>query len=382
MEKEIRRLVQTFHDTPGLIVLVVAGAGSMALSWLQGVAGASRTLLEGLVPYQQPAFLDFLGARPEQFVSPETAGRLAGQAFRRAIYLGDKMPEEEQQPVLGLVCTATIATDRLKRGEHRAHIAYWNHEKMVRHSVYLKKGARGRQVEEKIVSLFILNALSGAYGLTQTLTVSLGEGDSFEACETDIATLSDQLLSKNLPYFGLKPDGGLLDQPPKAVLSGSFNPLHQGHQKLAKAAEKLLETPVAFELAVINADKPSLPLPEVLHRLSQFAGQHTILASGAPTFVEKARLYPGATFIVGFDTAVRILQTRFYNDSESERSAALETIKEQGCQFLVAGRADKSGTFHEASTLAVPPAFANLFKPISSAVFRRDISSTELRREN
>jgi hypothetical protein len=95
--------------------------------------------------------------------------------------------------------------------------------------------------------------------------------------------------------------------------------------------------------------------------------------------VEKAHLYPGTTFVVGFDTAERILQTRFYNDSKEDRSQALETIRQQGCRFLVAGRADEAGTFHKAADLDTPPHFTDLFQPIPADLFRSDISSTELR---
>lgn len=380
MEKEVRQLVQVFHDTPGRIVFVTAGAGSKALSWLQGVAGASRTLLEALVPYQEPSFNDFLGFKPEQYVSPETAGLLAGLAFQRAIFLGDRMPEGEQRPVTGLICTATIATDRPKRGEHRAHIAYWHHSKMTRHTIYLDKGARGRQAEEKVVSRLILNALSEAYSLSQALEVPLLPGDAFETWKTDIEGEATFLLAGERPCFGICADGTRVKELPKGILSGSFKPLHDGHRGLAEAAEKIIGAPVGFELAAVNADKPDLPLPEILDRLAQFAGRYTILASSAPTFVKKARLYPETTFVVGFDTAERILQTRFYNDSERERNEALETIRQKGCRFLVAGRADEDGKFREAASLDTPSGYEGLFQPIPPNLFRYDISSTEIRR--
>ncbi|MGB0389872.1 MAG: hypothetical protein ACPGWR_34045, partial [Ardenticatenaceae bacterium] len=56
METEIRQFIQSIHDCPTRVVLVVTGAGSKALSELLGVGGASRTLLEALVPYSKASF--------------------------------------------------------------------------------------------------------------------------------------------------------------------------------------------------------------------------------------------------------------------------------------------------------------------------------------
>jgi hypothetical protein len=99
----------------------------------------------------------------------------------------------------------------------------------------------------------------------------------------------------------------------------------------------------------------------------------------APTFAEKAAALPGMTFIVGVDTAERIMEPRYYGQSEAALRAALAAIRAHGCRFLVAGR--KIGDrFRTLADLAVAADFADLFREIPAASFRADVSSTELRK--
>ncbi|MCU0495107.1 MAG: hypothetical protein MUD01_26260 [Chloroflexaceae bacterium] len=162
-----------------------------------------------------------------------------------------------------------------------------------------------------------------------------------------------------------------------AILSGSFNPLHAGHLGLVAAAAAITGLPPLFELPVVNADKGTLPKDEVLRRASQFAGQHTLLLSRVPLFSEKAALFPGSAFVVGYDTAVRLLAPRYYG-GEGAMLAALGQVRAAGCRFLVAGRVAE-GRFLTLADIALPPAVADLFSPIPESHFRMDISSTELR---
>src|SRR5262249_18559734 len=122
-----------------------------------------------------------------------------------------------------------------------------------------------------------------------------------------------ELLAGAVPVLHLA-DGTLQNpsDPPGLLLPGSFNPLHPGHLELAALR---LGRPAAFELSVVNADKPPLSESEVRRRLRQFARQAPVWLTRAPTFLEKARLFGGAVFVVGADTAVRIVQPRFYGDS-------------------------------------------------------------------
>jgi hypothetical protein len=176
------------------------------------------------------------------------------------------------------------------------------------------------------------------------------------------------------------PDGSLsqeIDPRPKGVLPGSFNPLHEGHRELRAAAEFWLHGPVYYELSVTNVDKPPLD-PQVIEvRVRQFDA-HPICITSAPTFVAKAQLLPQVTFIVGADTALRIVESRYYGGSESTLKAALETIRQTGCRFLVAGRLFQ-GRFLTASNIGIPEGYEDLFDPLPEAQFRRDVSSTDLR---
>ena len=108
------------------------------------------------------------------------------------------------------------------------------------------------------------------------------------------------------------PDGSMRADEPfhGGILSGSFNPLHEGHAAMVKTASDMLGKPVVYELSVANADKPPLEVGEVRRRVAQFAGAAPIVLTGVPVFYKKAELLPGCTFIIGVDTAVLIKAVR------------------------------------------------------------------------
>lgn len=185
-----------------------------------------------------------------------------------------------------------------------------------------------------------------------------------------------------IPALVVEPDGRqhLPEQVPAAVLPGSFWPLHAGHLELAALVARHFQLPPVFELCVHNVDKPDLSPAETARRLRQFAWRYPVWVTRTPTFVAKARHFPGAVFVVGADTAERIVAARYYQEA-SGVTGALQEMQSCGCRFLVAGRRLPHGQFVQLTDLAIPPEFHHLFQEIPPQLFRRDISSTQLRQQ-
>ena len=382
MTGDIERLVASIHASPKMAVVTVAGAGGQALAWLLGVPGASRTVLEAVVPYGRKALTEFLGHEPNQHVSLETAKEMAEAAYERGLRF-----REGGEPVVGLACTASIATDRPKRGEHRCCIATWDDSGVTTYALNLAKGQRDRPAEEEVVSRLVLRALAESCGVGLEIILPLLQSERLEVQRVNHADPLRRLLAPEGEGHELRvrtltvhPDGHMAaDEPFRGgVLPGSFQPLHQGHERLARVASEMLSVEVAFEISVVNVDKPPLEEEEARRRLSQFQGKWSVVLTRAPTFREKAPLFPGCTFVIGWDTAVRLVHPRYYAQRKMDVASALGEIRAEGCRFLVAGRL-KDGVFRSLVDVAIPEEFTDMFQAIPESRFRLDVSSTELR---
>jgi hypothetical protein len=402
MDADVEECVERIHASPMQLVLFVTGGAAAAPAWLLGVPGASRTVIEARVPYARAALADALGgAAPPAGTpacSPAMAAALAKAAYRRAAALSPF-----GTPVVGVGASCALATDRDRRGAHAVHVATHAGLATRAYGLALNKGVRGRAAEDALASRLVVRAAADAAGVARPaagggaeVALPLDAADALSSSYDpgDPASLLPDLLAGRLRCVEFGAGGAAVavdaPRPGRLYLPGSFNPLHDGHRALLAAAAAATGREPAFELSLANADKGAAPLAEAARRLAQFAaaagGATPVVATRAPLFTQKADLLPGSVFVVGFDTAARLVQPRYYGSPEA-MAAQFAALALRGCSFLVAGRRDAaSGRFLTLRDLEVPEALrhgsgdgAPLFAELPEEAFRADVSSTELR---
>ncbi len=150
---------------------------------------------------------------------------------------------------------------------------------------------------------------------------------------------------------------------------------------MAEVAEQRLGQAVAWELSIANVEKPPLDFIAIRDRLAALLREDAVRLATltfAPTFREKAELFPGSVFVMGADTALRIGDPRFYGGDSALRDEAITKIADCGCRFLVFGR-QHGARFQTLTDLDLPAPLWALCDEVSAAEFREDVSSTELR---
>ncbi len=357
------KLIEALHGKEGLFSMAVTGGGASAISALLAVPGASRTLLAATVPYHERELARYLGAPPAQACSSHTAQLLAMASWQRALEL------KLTTPVIGLGCSAALATDRVRRGEDRCFVAVQSIKETIVAAVVFDKHGRTRAEEEQLCTTLILGLMA------QCLDIDADPVRDFRI--TDKLSLQQQKAGESWQALFLGKRHQTAERAGKLLFPGAFNPMHHGHQDMLTYAQHKTGKAGMLEISVANVDKPSINYLE-MQRRADGIGDLPVTFTNAPTFVEKARIFPGVTFIVGVDTVMRVIDSHYYQDSEAQRDSAIAEMCQLGVRFLVFGRETEAG-FLSLDDLTLPQNLRQICDGVSESDFRSDISSTALR---
>ena len=114
----------------------------------------------------------------DQHVSVDEAKLIAKAALKRAQHLAQG--DEGDEPLFGVGCTAAVATDRVRRGEDRAHIAWTNGIHSGGASIWFDKQVRSRADEDAVVSAIVLNSIAMALEIDERLDLYVLETERFD----------------------------------------------------------------------------------------------------------------------------------------------------------------------------------------------------------
>lgn len=355
-DENVSERAKKLHATPWQGVFYLTGGGSEILSELLTQAGASKTVLEARVPYASLALAELLGQKPAQACSDATARSLAMAAFQRARKLS-------HAPAFGFACTASLASEVEKRGKHRAHIAVQTEHSTSAFIVNLE-GTRAEE-ERKL-----LEHLWQALDTTLKLELDLFDPDLKTSERTEAKNHWRQLILGEITAHTTSDHNG------KLIFPGAFNPLHKGHEKMLSIAEAKTDLTGAYELSIFNVDKPPLDYTDISTRLKQFT--NPVWLTRLPTFLEKARRFRAAHFVLGADTLDRINDPGYYG-STTARDDALAELVDLDCRFVVFGRAATDGFLTLEDIPGLPESITSRCIEIKRTEFEETISSTALR---
>jgi hypothetical protein len=383
MNEALQELVNKIHESDTKAYIVCSGGGSEIFPLLLTGGNGSKTLLAGHIPYSQEQLLEFVVGQGhiEKVVSEDTAKKMARQAYEKAISISEdslavgigltaalqRVPEEREGRVHEVFAVLDSAFQRIT-----AHFVFSNHWHGWRDAMAI------RRVEETACSVIILRLLADYSGI------------KFEDSESTIGVKVKYEI-EDLPvnidiydkYFKKTPGMGAC----QLIFPGSFNPPHEGHQEMVKMASDIIQWPCSLEISIQNVDKGELSKKQVAERLmaisksglfvhkSIYPNYSGVILTKAPTFVEKAKLFPEATFVIGFDTALRIVDPKYGMSVED----TLTFFEGHNTKFILFPRITDGVLKDDLSVL--PERFRNLCTFVRKPRQYAHLSSREIRNE-
>ena len=366
MHKEIVKLI---HASGYKIFVAATGGGTSFLGEFLKIPGGSSVIVGGHIPYAKEATDKFLGETLDKYANGLAARKLALKSYWNLVDMGFSKNEALG---VGIACSLAKDNEREDR-KHHINIAIHRFESTGCFEIELAQG-KTREQEEQFINSFVLAKLAELSNCDDDIYPSEENKALLEKLVGEMMLSIGNIeikmsgVSKNRPYAN---NVGLIFIDEIAVYSGSFNPLHSGHEEIHAMASTILEMPVYFEMSTLNYDKPAFDNIEMAKRFSQFNSEDRIIITDAPRYVDKVKYLIGLgmkkiTFVVGADTWARV-----YNDDAIIRGD-IDYFENNGVKFLVFGRKGVTIENMQSSLLILDNRALEFCNPISSTQIRNE----------
>lgn len=361
---------QLLLQTNSLIHVSCTGAGPDLQRRIWGSPGCSPYFAGFFTPYRRTQTHSFLGHPPEDsYCEPEVAYDMAMASYIQASEVA--VEEDTSKNPIGLGISAAVASEKLPRGEHRAHLVVITKDVIRYLWLPLQKGAgyEARAEHDKAIAEVAMQLLIGALD------------GSLPSYRTDEETALERFYLYPIFY----PNG--TRRPAKQrersiYLPATLNPIHDGHRSQCQAAEDLNlgKGRVCYLVSSVSPHKGRLTVQEMLYKAGMIQAERwrqdsrpVEFTRDEPLFLDKARSRPASTFIMGADAMESMLDPKWGPAIEP----MLQELSQLGTQFLVMGRYNKvKGIWKTCKDIEVPYKYRSLFQHLEGRV---DISSSELR---
>lgn len=376
-----------------------AGAGLQKRAW--DIPGCSVYLVGAGFPYKTQLTERIVGHKIDSFVSKETSIELAMAAYMEAYDPNDKADD-----VIGIGLTASVASVKAHRGEHRVIVTAISNKKTITKSMVIQKGdssyrSADGELADELGELAILEVLGIVSEPSKAIT-----GNALEFHTEEVS--DDELINIIMKRPYLKADGTrsawvqptmkvrhyngnrlvTSEAPSYAVMyaPGTYNPFHYGHEGAATAAQnsrindKCQNIELIYTTCINPIHKPITKAVDLLQKISQMRGRNFLLTKDDGLFLDKARANPNAGFVLGADALLNMLNPKWYKDP-SDIGKMLEELNDLNVKFYIVGRL-VDGTFMTLKDIQQQhPNIINYCFLFCSVPGRWDVSSTELRNQ-
>lgn len=344
------------------VIATGAGAGFQQKLW--EVPGSSAYLSGCTFPYATEEQEELLGFMPEHFVSEENAVDLASAAYMKAYRFGGKNP-------IGLGITASVASEKAHRGEHRVYVCAITNDsvRLVRNTFFKGIGQEVRISDGNYCDYLSMMMLTDAAKKVVYVNAE-------DATELALKRFFER------PFFAAngKRPASLPKSNHLALMSGAFNPLHEGHTSVAQHVMDQYNKTVVYEVTAEPPHKEPMTVQALLQRAKLLQGYDRFFTKSNPLYLDKARAFPGVPLVVGADAMLRMLDPKWgVNPKE-----LLSEFQKLNTTLLVSGRlvdgkfvsySDILNDIYQKDSQLINLAL-DVLKPVDGRV---DISSTELR---